>query len=102
MDADSTNNDITHVISLASLDVIRDQITKLREMLIERIKLDDAPKNSETKLESTTGSNNALEDPIKLNVGGKIFMTSKSTFLKEESMLSAMFSGRHELKVITN
>jgi hypothetical protein len=39
-----------------------------------------------------------FKDPIKLNIGGKIFMTSKSTLLKE-SMLAAMFSGRHELQV---
>lgn len=36
---------------------------------------------------------------VKLNVGGKIYKTTLSTLLKDpNSMLSAMFSGRHELK----
>lgn len=95
----ATNTDIND--TAISLDDIQDQIRNLKEVLIERFKLDEQ-KNSETKLESNTGNNNALEDPIKLNVGGKIFMTSRETLLKEESMLSAMFSGRHELKVIRN
>ena len=35
---------------------------------------------------------------VKLNVGGKIYQTTLSTLLKDpNSMLSAMFSGRHEL-----
>lgn len=35
---------------------------------------------------------------VKLNVGGKIYKTTLSTLLKDpNSMLSAMFSGRHEL-----
>ena len=36
---------------------------------------------------------------IKLNVGGKIYKTTLDTLRKDpDSMLSAMFSGRHELK----
>ena len=35
---------------------------------------------------------------VKLNVGGKIYKTTLSTLLKDpNSMLTAMFSGRHEL-----
>ena len=36
---------------------------------------------------------------VKLNVGGKIYKTTLATLRKDQnSMLSAMFSGRHELK----
>jgi len=36
---------------------------------------------------------------VKLNVGGKIYKTTLDTLRKDpDSMLSAMFSGRHELK----
>ena len=39
------------------------------------------------------------EGKIKLNVGGHVFMTSTITLKKDpESMLAAMFSGRHALK----
>lgn len=34
-----------------------------------------------------------FSDPIKLDVGGRIFKTSKATLTKETSMLSQMFSG---------
>lgn len=38
------------------------------------------------------------DDDLKLNVGGTIFYTKRSTLLKEEgSMLAAMFSGRFPL-----
>ena len=38
-------------------------------------------------------------DTIKLNIGGKIYKTTLDTLRKDpDSMLSAMFSGRHELK----
>lgn len=32
---------------------------------------------------------------VKLNVGGSLFQTTIGTLTKTESMLSAMFSGRH-------
>lgn len=39
-----------------------------------------------------------LQGRIKLDVGGKIFTTSLSTLTKDpDSMLAAMFSGRHEI-----
>ena len=38
-------------------------------------------------------------DPIKLNIGGQIFMTSLSTLTRDpKSMLASMFSGRFDLK----
>jgi len=37
------------------------------------------------------------EEIVSLNVGGKIFSTSKGTLMKVPSMLQAMFSGRHSL-----
>eukprot|EP01121_Diplochlamys_sp_Union-15-3_P011335 TRINITY_DN3271_c0_g1_i3.p1 TRINITY_DN3271_c0_g1~~TRINITY_DN3271_c0_g1_i3.p1 ORF type:complete len:305 (-),score=37.13 TRINITY_DN3271_c0_g1_i3:27-941(-) len=38
------------------------------------------------------------KDKIKLNVGGQKFVTSRETLLKEESMISAMFSGRYKVE----
>ncbi len=35
-------------------------------------------------------------DKIKLNVGGKHFVTTVGTLCKEESMLSAMFGGKFD------
>jgi len=37
---------------------------------------------------------------VRINIGGKIFMTSRSTLMKENSMLKSKFSGQHELEVI--
>jgi len=43
--------------------------------------------------------NKISETRVKLNIGGHIFMTSTLTLTKEpESMLAAMFSGRHSLQ----
>jgi hypothetical protein len=71
-------------------------------MLKERYnQLEEAEKKLENEKEKFDAAHKMIEtfkDPIKLNIGGKIFMTSKSTLLKEESMLAAMFSGRHELQ----
>ena len=40
-----------------------------------------------------------FDSTIKLNVGGKIYKTTLDTLQKDpDSMLSAMFSGRHELR----
>jgi len=45
------------------------------------------------------GMHKLMGDKIRLNVGGKIFVTSKSTLIKDQkSMLAAMFSGRYELE----
>jgi hypothetical protein len=86
----------------ASLDDIQNQVTKLGDMLKERYnQLEEAEKKLENEKEKFDAAHKMIEtfkDPIKLNIGGKIFMTSKSTLLKEESMLAAMFSGRHELQ----
>jgi hypothetical protein len=37
------------------------------------------------------------ESMIKLNIGGTFYTTSRHTLCKEDSMLSAMFSGRHSM-----
>ena len=43
--------------------------------------------------------NETAEGKIQLNVGGMVYMTSKATLTKDsDSMLAAMFSGRHEVK----
>lgn len=45
---------------------------------------------------------NKFKGPIKLNVGGVVFVTTLTTLSKQESMLKAMFSGNHTLEVSTN
>jgi hypothetical protein len=35
---------------------------------------------------------------VDLNVGGALYSTTRTTLLRHDSMLTAMFSGRHELK----
>ncbi len=86
-----------------TLDDIQAQISKLKDMLNERyVKIADEEKKLAQEKATFDAAHKMVltfKDPIKLNVGGKIFMTSKATLLKEESMLSAMFSGRHALEV---
>jgi hypothetical protein len=38
------------------------------------------------------------DDVVDLNVGGSFYSTTRTTLLRYDSMLSRMFSGRHELK----
>lgn len=88
---------------VASMTDIHSHVNKLGAMISGRYeRLEKAEKNLENKIERFNQAHRmvmSFKDPIKLNVGGKIFMTSKSTILKYDSMLAAMFSGRHELEV---
>jgi hypothetical protein len=93
---EKTNND-------ESLVEIEEQIKKLNEMINARyarlVKDAENLEQEKGKFDSAHQVLVKFKDPIKINVGGKIFMTSKSTLMKEDSMLRAMFSGRHELEV---
>jgi Ni,Fe-hydrogenase I cytochrome b subunit len=90
--------------SSASLADIQDQIKILSAMLNEKYArlVEDVEylDREKAKFDSTHKILMTFKDPIKLNIGGKIFMTSRSTLMKEDSMFKSMFSGRHELEVI--
>jgi Ni,Fe-hydrogenase I cytochrome b subunit len=87
-----------------SLADIQDQINKLHDMLNEKYsKLIEDAEHFDQEKQSFNSTHKILmtfKDPIKLNIGGKIFMTSRSTLMKKDSMFKSMFSGRYELEVI--
>ena len=87
-----------------SLTDIQNQINKLNDMLNEKysklVEDEEYLEQEKAKFDSTHKILTTFKDPIKLNIGGKIFMTSRSTLMKEDSMFKSMFSGRHELEVI--
>ena len=56
-------------------------------------------KSAAEKLSKTLDSDVHVGSTIKLNVGGKIYKTTLETLKKDQdSMLCAMFCGRHEVK----
>eukprot|EP01126_Amoeba_proteus_P007259 TRINITY_DN12598_c0_g1_i1.p1 TRINITY_DN12598_c0_g1~~TRINITY_DN12598_c0_g1_i1.p1 ORF type:complete len:351 (-),score=44.77 TRINITY_DN12598_c0_g1_i1:166-1143(-) len=63
---------------------IREIVTQKEEFLKER----EAFEETKKKISQVHSS-----DPIRLDVGGKVFKTSLKTIRKEDSMLSRMFSG---------
>ena len=69
---------------------------QLRE---EAAKLRDEREKFEREAEIVAEFNKRVSKILKLNVGGRIFTTTQATLTSvEESMLSAMFSGRYNLK----
>ena len=73
-------------------------VSEARNLLGQR--LDDI-RREKTAFEETTKILNEVHfgRTVKLNVGGKIYKTTLNTLQKyPDSMLCAMFSGRHELK----
>jgi len=73
-------------------------VSEARNLLGQR--LDDI-RREKAAFEETTRVLNEVHfgRTVKLNVGGKIYKTTLSTLQKDpDSMLCAMFSGRHELK----
>ncbi|XP_076452423.1 BTB/POZ domain-containing protein KCTD7-like [Babylonia areolata] len=98
-DAESTDS-VEEIITVRQLPVPR--LKQLREdPVFIRTALDrDSGRGSErTKDSSRDGSSAAPFPPIiRLNVGGHLYMTRLSTLLKySDSMLAAMFSGRHQV-----
>lgn len=87
-----------------SLTDIQNQINKLNDMLNEKysklVEDEEYLEQERAKFASTHKILMTFKDPIKLNVGGQIFMTSRSTLMKEDSMLKSMFSGHYKLEVI--
>ena len=72
--------------------------SEARELLKQDL---DNVKEKKSAFEELTKTLNQVHfgSAVKLNVGGKIYKTTLDTLLKDpDSMLCAMFSGRHELK----
>ncbi|XP_065841109.1 uncharacterized protein [Oscarella lobularis] len=76
---------------------INEHLTKTQTLLeTERAKLKDEREKMEHDFPIL---HKFTSDPIKLNIGGQIFMTSLSTLTRDpKSMLASMFSGRFDLK----
>ncbi len=71
----------------------RELFEKQRRFVAERIEAVCGPSNA------ASGSGSGSSGVVKLNVGGTPFTTTLSTLTSEpDSMLGAMFSGRHEVR----
>ena len=87
---------------------INEYVTKAQTLLeAESAKLKDEREKTESDLKDQRERmehdfpilHKFTSDPIKLNIGGQIFMTSLSTLTRDsKSMLASMFSGRFDLK----
>lgn len=75
-----------------AIDVLNDQLATIEK---ERAKLE----SERIAFEMVKKTVLNFKTPIRLNVGGKRFMTTQDTLNKEDSMLKAMFSGRHTIAV---
>ena len=88
---------------LDSIADIQDQMKRLSEVINAKCtKLAQEEQKLEQEKSIFNSTHKILmsfNDPITLNVGGQIFTTSLTTLTREDSMLKAMFSGRHSLKV---
>ena len=90
---------------LSSLDLANSKLSSAQKLTTEAHELlkEDLEKVRQERaaFEEITKALNEVHfgSSVKLNVGGKIYKTTLSTLRKDpNSMLSAMFSGRHELK----
>ena len=85
-------------IACAKISDGQELITKGRELLkqdLENVRREKSAFEEMTKILSDVH----FGSTVKLNVGGKIYKTTLDTLRKDpDSMLSAMFSGRYELK----
>ncbi len=73
-------------ISAADLDIVKQEFEHEKEKF-------------EKEKEKIKEFNKAQKDIISLNVGGKTFSTTRKTLcVQPDSMLAAMFSGRHVLE----
>lgn len=75
-------------------------LTRKTELDREKEMFESERGNFHTELQRMCDLYKIQESKIKLDIGGHQYTTSLSTLTREDnSMLSAMFSGRHELKV---
>lgn len=83
---------------------LESSIQKRREELdLEFANFNKAKENFDTELKRMSEVYKIEENKIKLDIGGQQFTTSLLTLTKDsDSMLAAMFSGRHRLKVETD
>ncbi len=82
---------------------LREQVENLREreQMLEskEAELKTKKKRFQKELQYLDEVNKVTDSIIKLNVGGHVFVTSSVTLTREpDSMLAAMFSGRHQLR----
>ena len=85
-------------LACAKVSQAQQLMSEARELL--KKDLDNVKQEKSAFLELTKTLNEVhFGSKVKLNVGGKIYSTTLSTLRKDpDSMLCAMFSGRHELK----
>ncbi|CAH1782827.1 unnamed protein product [Owenia fusiformis] len=78
----------------------KEELTKQWEVLeVARAKLIEDRTTFDTELKNMAELHAIQDSRIKLDIGGHIFTTSVMTLTKDpDSMLAAMFSGRHRLK----
>ncbi|KAL8562532.1 hypothetical protein ACOMHN_045797 [Nucella lapillus] len=98
-DAESTYS-VEEIITVRPLPVPRLKPVRADTLFIKPVLDRDSGRSSEgTKDSSRDGTSGSSFPPIiPLNVGGHLYMTRLSTLLKySDSMLAAMFSGRHQV-----
>ncbi len=81
--------------------LLREQEMKEREfenkLKIRELELCEREARLWAETEFVNSQKEMLSRTVKLDVGGRLFRTTLTTLCSEESMLSAMFSGRHEI-----
>ena len=85
-------------LACAKISEAQTLMSEARELLKKDLDNVRQEKSAFEELTNTLGQVH-FASPVKLNVGGKIYKTTLDTLRKDpNSMLCAMFSGRHKIK----